>query len=343
MILVMILLGAGLCVLAVNLMLAVRYPQINSQLRFFGWILDKFCNYQTAAELRSFAKKQTGILQQLPSDKEIEVHEVIIKNRDGNPLSVIVYRAKQYKQNAVGLLWTHGGGYAMNSARGELSVLKGLLLATNTVAFAPEYRRSIEAEYPAALYDSYDTLLWLKEHAEEFGVNTDQLFVGGCSAGGGLAAAVSLYARDDRRVNVAFQMPIYPMLDDRLNTSSMIGNQSFVWDEAKSKAGWQLYLGDLYGTGKTPKYAAAARETDYRGLPPAYSFVGDLDPFLEETKQYIQNLREAGVEAVCDVYKGAFHGFDIIPSRISKKARKICVRAYRYAAEHYFAPQNDYV
>jgi acetyl esterase/lipase len=90
-----------------------------------------------------------------------------------------------------------------------------------------------------------------------------------------------------------------------------------------------------------PAYAAAARETDYTGLPPAVTFTGDLEPFRDETVAYIENLRQAGVPAEIAVYPGCYHSFDIISPRseVGKQAGGFFIAAYRYAAEHYFAKQ----
>lgn len=335
-ILLIIIVIIAIAILMLQIYLAAKYPQVERDLRFIGWVVSKICTYNTSEELRTFAKKIDNPDKKLPYHKEIEVSEHVIKNRDGGDLPVIIYRPKNVRPKAAGLFWIHGGGYAMNSAKDELGAIKEMLLETNSIAVSPEYRKSIEVPYPAALNDCYDALLWMQEHAEELGINKHQIIVAGASAGGGLAAAVTLYARDDRRVQVAFHLPVYPMIDDRMETKSMIGNREFVWDEIKNRAGWQLYLGELYKTDDVPAYAAAARETDLSGMPPAYTIVGNLDPFLDETLQYIARLKAAGVEARCDVFDGAYHGFDMIPSKVGRRAKRARIDAYKYAVEHYF-------
>lgn len=90
----------------------------------------------------------------------------------------------------------------------------------------------------------------------------DKIFVGGNSAGGGMTAALTLYARDKGEVNIAFQMPLYPMLDDRPTKTSK-NNDAPVWNTKSNIAAWKLYLGDDYGTDRVSKYAAPARETDF--------------------------------------------------------------------------------
>mgnify|MGYP001125490301 CR=1 FL=1 len=125
----------------------------------------------------------------------------------------------------------------------------------------------------------------MKAHAQELGIRDDQIMVGGDSAGGGLAAALTLYARDQQDVAIAFQMPIYPMLDDRMETESAQNNDMPVWNSKSNALAWRLYLAGLFGTDHVPPYAAPARADRYEDLPPTVTFVGDLEPFRDETIQ----------------------------------------------------------
>lgn len=208
------------------------------------------------------------------------------------------------------------------------------------VVVTPEYRLAGQAPYPAALHDCYAALKYLKEHAQDLGINSSQIMVGGESAGGGLAAALCMYARDKGEIKIAFQMPLYPMIDDR-DTDSSRDNHAPVWNTRLNHMGWRAYLRRI-GDNKVPAYAAPARQTDYRNLPPAYTFVGDLEPFYCETLTYIDNLKKAGVEASVDIYHHCFHGFDMLLPflTVSKKAAADFERQYLYAARHYFSPQK---
>ena len=163
--------------------------------------------------------------------------------------------------------------------------------------------------------------------------------VGGVSAGGGLTAALCMYARDKGEVNVSYQMPLYPMLDDR-ETESSKNNTAPIWNTKKNRKAWKLYLGELE---EAPVYAAPARQTDYTNLPPAYTFVGDIEPFKDETITFIDNLKKAGIDASIDVYKDWFHSYDtLFPFRKkSKIAIKNFEEKYCYAINSYFAGQKD--
>lgn len=241
------------------------------------------------------------------------------------------------------VLWIHGGGYITGMARMiYMSRAIDLVKKYGAVVVTPEYRLSNEAPYPAALEDCYAALKYLKEHCDELVANSSQIMVGGESAGGGLAAALCMYARDKGEINIAFQMPLYPMLDN-LDTESSKDNHAPVWNTKLNHFVWKKYLGDLYGK-DVPPYAAAARQTDYSNLPPAYTFVGDIEPFYCETLTYIDNLKSAGIEAKVDVYQNCFHAFDMLTPfrKVSKEAIAKFEKEYLNACEKYYAKQNDY-
>ena len=242
---------------------------------------------------------------------------------------------------APGVLWIHGGGYQSGSAK-DVFVTRALSLVVRfgAVLVAPDYRLSRKHPYPAALHDCYAALLYLKEHADELGVRTDQIMVGGESAGGGMTAALCMLARDRGDVAISFQMPLYPMLDDR-DTDSSRDNHAPNWNTKRNHKAWKRYLREAYGTELVPCYAAPARREDYSGLPPCYTYVGDIEPFYRETVDYVRHLQEAGVRAEVDVYKDWFHAYDILfPTK--KESRRAVARfeeQVAYAIGHDFAEQ----
>ena len=260
----------------------------------------------------------------------------------GGEMELLILRPTVHakvKERTPGILWIHGGGYVTGMARMiYMSRAMALVKKYGAVVVTPEYRLAPKAPYPAALEDCYAALQYLKENADALGVNSSQIMVGGESAGGGLTAAVCMYARDRGEVNIAYQMPLYPMLDDR-ETASSRDNHAPVWNTRRNRAAWSRYLN---GLDTVPPYAAPARQTDYTGLPPAYTFVGDIEPFYCETLAYIEQLQQAGIEASVDVYPGWYHAFDLFfPFRkMGKQAIAAFEQHYLYAAEHYFAPQR---
>ncbi|MBK9449881.1 MAG: alpha/beta hydrolase fold domain-containing protein [Bacteroidetes bacterium] len=160
-----------------------------------------------------------------------------------------------------GMLYIHGGGYITGSPESFLEVIHRFIATKPCIIVSPAYRRALDAPYPAAFDDCYSTLLWMKANAETLGMIADKFIVAGHSAGGGLTAAVSLKATDTQDVAIAFQMPIYPMIDDRQNTASTVDNNAPVWNAKTNKFGWKAYLQDLNAQHvPIPAYAAAARD-----------------------------------------------------------------------------------
>lgn len=142
-------------------------------------------------------------------------------------------------------------------------------------------------------------------------MNTSRIAIGGASAGGGLAAGLALLARDRAEVEVAFQLLIYPMIDDRnIAPASEKVPDALVWTRENNLMGWRAYLGREPGGADVSPYAAAARAIDLTGLPPAYISVGDLDLFLDENITYARRLLAAGVPTEFHMYPDAFHGFN---------------------------------
>ncbi len=113
--------------------------------------------------------------------------------------------------------------------------------------------------------------------------------------------------------------------------------KTLLWDLKRNQVAWKLYLDDLYSIKPLPKYAVPILETNLKGLPPAYTFVGTDDPFYEDTTAYAIKMKQAGVDVVCKVYEAGYHAFDVVEpnSKMSKKALKDLLVAYKLATETY--------
>jgi acetyl esterase/lipase len=256
---------------------------------------------------------------------------------------LVLHPLEARNEKVPGVLWIHGGGYQHGSAK-EVFLTRALSMVVKfgMVLVAPDYRLSRKHPFPAALHDCYAALLWLKEHADELNVRSDQIMVGGESAGGGMTAALCMLAHDRGDVNIAFQMPLYPMLDDR-DTDSSRDNHAPNWNTKKNHRAWKRYLRDAYGTDIVSCYAAPARREDCTGLPPCYTFVGDIEPFYDETLSYVRRLRAAGIRADVDVYPNCFHAFDVLLPK-KKESREAIARfeeKVAFAIENDFAPQKN--
>ncbi|MFN8492238.1 MAG: alpha/beta hydrolase [Caldilineaceae bacterium] len=231
----------------------------------------------------------------------------------GDPdVLVRVYQPAERPATLPAILWIHGGGYVLGGMVDDDAHCRVLTKQVNCIVVSVEYRLAPEHPFPALVEDCYAALKWLATHASELGVDPQRIAIAGASAGGGLTAGLALLARDRGEVKVAFQLPIYPMIDDRnITPSSHAVTEPRTWNRQANLLGWQAYLGAAYGSDDVSCYAAATRATDLAGLPPAYIPVGELDLFLDENIEYAQRLLQAGVPTELHVYRGGFHGFDI--------------------------------
>jgi acetyl esterase/lipase len=209
----------------------------------------------------------------------------------------------------------HGGGYVLGTYDMDDAKFDRQCVHFPCVGVSVEYRLAPETAYPGPLEDCYAGLRWTHEHAAELGVAPDRIGISGVSAGGGLAAALALLARDRGEVPLAFQLLECPMIDDRQTTSSSRLDGLPIWSREANEFGWQSYLGDLYG-GDVPAYAAAARATDLVGLPPALVIVGGADGFRDEDIEYALRLNQAGVPTELHVLPGAPHGVQMFADSV---------------------------
>ncbi len=270
-------------------------------------------------------KMVTALLAGLPAVEGVTSQDHFAPGFQDDPaVRVRVYRPNVQPNKLPALYWIHGGGYVMGDIEQDDRLMKQLVKRIGCVTVSVDYRLAPEHPFPAPVEDCYAGLKWLFRHAGEFGVEPSRIAIGGASGGGGLAAGLALLTSDRGEVQIAFQLLIYPMIDDRNATpASYAITDPRMWNRESNRLGWRAYLGrDGGGTDISP-YAAAARATDLTNLPPAYIPVGALDLFVDENIVYAQRLIQAGVPTELHVYPGAFHGFDLFaPSATVSKQFK---------------------
>lgn len=210
-----------------------------------------------------------------------------------------------------GLLWIHGGGYIMGDARQDDGLCAIFARRLDMTVVSVDYRLAPEHPYPAPLDDCFAALETMHREASSWGIDPTRYVIGGASAGGGLAAALTLRAHDQKIPAPRLQLLVYPMIDDRTIHRQIDGRAHRIWDQASNLRGWTSYLGrEPAEQDDLADHAAAARRIDLSGLPPAWIGVGTADLFCDEDVTYAERLREAGVPTELDIVDGAFHGFD---------------------------------
>lgn len=252
-------------------------------------------------------------------DAKILVQHFNVPGQAGAPeLGVICYRAKAATGPLPCIFHIHGGGYVTGKVEGQAPVHKAMVLELGCALVTVDYRLAPETPFPGPLDDCYAALAWLNAHPDLAGIDRLRIGVMGESAGGGLAAALTLLVRDRDEYRLSFQHLIYPMLDDRTSAGAEKNQHpytgEFVWSHQNNRYGWRCFLGQPLGQESLSPYAAPARADNLACLPPAYISTGALDVFLEEDLEYARRLTRFGVSVELHVYPGAFHAFDFFPS-----------------------------
>ena len=305
-------------------------------------LLDQFPSLQFTPEILPQVRASMGeMFEQLgslaPAFPDIEVSERHVPGPEGAPdVRVLVYLPKNKPAPLPALLWIHGGGYVIGSADGEDVQVKSIVAEVGCAAVSVDYRLAPETPHPGPVEDCYAALKWLYTHAAELGVDPGRIAIGGASAGGGLTAGLGLLTRDRGEVPLAFELLIYPMLDDRTVTTGDPHPYTgeFIWTHDANQFGWTSYLGQAPGSEGVSPYAAAARAQSLAGLPPTYLCVGALDLFLEEDLEYARRLMREGVPTELHVYPGAYHGFNLMPeAQVSQAFQRDFMAALRRALQ----------
>ncbi|WP_199230327.1 alpha/beta hydrolase [Promicromonospora sp. AC04] len=231
------------------------------------------------------------------------------------------------------LLWVHGGGHIFGSAEQDDPINMTFVRELGITVAAVRYRLGADVPGPAAVEDAYAALRALVAQGRDWQIDPERIAVGGASAGGGIAAATVLMAADRGETRPAFQLLVYPMLDDRTAAAGARPAQAaWVWSAKSNRYGWSRYLRKAPGLSDVSPYVAPARRVDLHGLPPAWIGVGDLDLFLDEDVDYARRLQASGVECTLEIVPGAFHGFDTIYSRTAVSERFLGSQVHALAA-----------
>ncbi|MGH7290273.1 MAG: alpha/beta hydrolase, partial [Myxococcota bacterium] len=226
-------------------------------------------------------------------------------------IDVSVFRRSERPGPGPGILYLHGGGMIFGNRFGGVGAYLPFVASHDAVVVAVDYRLAPEHPDPIPVEDCFAALRWMLSHADELGIDPGRLIVAGQSAGAGLAAGVTLLARDRGEPPIAAQLLVSPMLDDRNDTVSARQIDGVgVWDRTSNDTGWTALLGDRRGGRDVAASAAPARTDDLAGLPPAFLSVGSAEVFRDETVAYASRIWACGGDAELHVWPGGFHGFE---------------------------------
>lgn len=296
-------------------------------------MLDAFPPMTLSAEsLAAIRERLPAMLAAQPvPDYPASCDEIHIPSGEGErTIRCLLIRPLAAAEGVPAVLHFHGGGHVIGVPEMNRSQLMRWAAELGCVALSVDYRLAPETPFPGPMDDAYAALRWLHEQAGTLGIDRARIAVSGESAGGAMAACLSLMARDRGEYAICFQHLEAPRLEDRLAAPEADNpcTGEFVWTRANSAFCRAAYL----GSDETSPYASAARATDLSGLPPAYIAVGSLDLFVDECLAYTARLTRAGVPVELIVYPGAFHGFKMASTAtVAQRAERDNIAALRRA------------
>lgn len=284
-------------------------------------LLPEFADYlQLRAKMNIPLPWETSIEEfrrlTLPNPKFIgvpeEIHSIEHRVISGptSYLPIRIYRPNG-KPNLPILVYFHGGGWVIGNMDGFEPTVRSLANKGEFVVVQVQYQKAPERPFPIPFDDCYRTLEWIVQNAESLRVDRSRIGVGGDSAGGNLAAAVALKARDTKLIELAFQMLIYPCTGNDGTLRSAIDYQEgygltskmMRWYEAQY-AQEERYL--------THPYAFPASSASLKGVAPAIVVTAEYDTLADDGKRFAQMLERDGVKVVFNEFKGAIHGFNAL-------------------------------
>jgi acetyl esterase len=243
----------------------------------------------------------------IPPPAIYRVEDRHIPGADGN-VAARVYTPEGNPPMGV-LVYFHGGGFVLGDLESHDRVCRALANQAGCVVVSVDYRLAPEHVFPAGAEDCYAATKWVAENAASLGADGARLAVGGDSAGGNLAAVVSMMARDRGGPAINFQLLMYPVTDCALDTPSQkeFAADGYVLSRGDMEWFWKNYCDTI--AEKNNPYACPFRAKDLKNLPPALVLTASHDPLRDEGERFAERLIAAGVKTTCTRYEGVTHGF----------------------------------
>ncbi|WP_444905654.1 alpha/beta hydrolase [Microbulbifer sp. SSSA008] len=303
-------------------------PDFSSALGKFGDLLDTLAE-APIGDVDTRRKNGAVVTQALfqgrsfPSD--VSFRDFTLKSSDQEEIQLRWYQKENSKPGSA-ILYIHGGGLICHDISRYDLVIAKYVAASGVPFLSVNYRKAPEFPYPIPIDDCYRAFIWLVQHSQELSIDPTRIGIMGDSAGGGLAAALTIVARDKKGPSLARQILLYPMLDDRTVTPDPELLPFIIWTYEDNLTGWTAYLGNQVGSPAVSPHAAPARLQDAKGLPPAFIDVGELDIFRDEDMQYAQLLTDAGVSTELHVRPGVIHSWELFAPDIPVSQRALADR-----------------
>ncbi|MET7276893.1 alpha/beta hydrolase [Kribbella sp. NPDC005582] len=283
---------------------------------------------EVTAEMLPIMREQSATpVEPLLAGRPIRRQEVTATASDGTALPMTVLSPAEPAPGAACVYWLHGGGMILGDRFSQVDIPLEWVESLGVVVVTVDYRLAPEATGTTPVDDAYQGLLWVEKHADELGIDLSRLVIAGISAGGGLAAGVTLMARDLGGPAITAQLLACPMLDHRNNSPSSLqyAGRPGIWTHETNRFAWNAVLGKTPADQVSP-YVSPALATDLSGLPTTYLDAGSAEVFRDEDVEYAHRIWAAGGQAELHVWAGGFHGFDAV---FPEAALSVAARAAR--------------
>jgi acetyl esterase len=280
-------------------------PQVDALLQFMAQMPPMDFATATPGDIRAVFDNPMPLAAPPPM---AQVEDISI-SLEGRNLDARLYVPEGAGEAPPLTLYYHGGGWVIGTLDTHDGTCRAIAQKSGSAVLSIAYRLAPEHRYPAALDDCYDALLWAAANAASFGIDSTRLAVAGDSAGGNLAAAVAIMARDRAGPALRHQLLIYPVTDQDYSTSSYAenGDGNYYLSTDGMRWFWGHYLGETE-TDNAP-LAAVLRTSDLSNLPPATVITAEYDPLRDEGIAYAEKLKAAGVAVEAATAPGMIHGF----------------------------------
>lgn len=271
---------------------------------------------------RFFATTQAVNVSRPPTD----IDDRTIPGGPTGTVSVRVVRPQGHPEPLPVVLYFHGGGWMLGDRDTHDRLIRELANGAEIALIFVDFTRSPDAQYPVAIEQAYAATKWVAEHGQELNLDPSRLAVAGDDAGGNLAAAVTLLAKDRRGPRITFQLLFYPVTDTDFDTASydQFGGGPWLTRDAM-KWFWKHYLPDEKARVRPTASPLRASLDQLEGLPPALVITAENDVLRDDGEAYAQKLTMAGVEVTAVSYLGTIHDFVVLNSITDAPAARAAI------------------
>jgi len=277
---------------------------------------------------------QAGDVAKLPAD----IEDRLIPGGPKGQVSIRIIRPKGVTLSLPVVMYFHGGGWMLGGKDTHDRLVREIANGANSAVIFVEFTRSPEAKYPVAIEEAYAATKYVAEHGKELNLDSSRLAVAGDSAGGNMAAAVTLLAKERGGPNIGLQVLFYPVTDANFDTPSyhQFATGHFLSREAM-KWFWNNYVPD---EGTRKRHTASPLQAtleQLKDLPPALVITGEFDVLRDEGEAYAHKLNQAGVPVTAVRYSGTIHDFVMLNAITNTPAARSAIALAHYNLQNSFA------